>query len=256
MVRALAIAILSVAGCGAHLDDGSRVGASEGVDASPVAVTPDAPAAVAADAAPDAPACFNGRVIYLAFEGVTIAQAATTDATQNQAAWIGVASASVPPYQASASNRNGLANNITDGVRAALAQFPITVVTQRPAAGPYVMIAFGGTHTDVGTNYTYATGDHDCGDAVKSDLGWVSDDTPQNLVVPITVGTIGWMLGLQGTTDPNDCMCGWANSCQWSGTTCTLSPSIATTSSASPATTCPGLATQDEQAAFHTAFCQ
>jgi len=115
---------------------------------------------------------------------------------------------------------------------------------------------FGGTKTTVGTNYGYATGDHDCGDLVKNDVGWVSDTVPANIVVPVTVGTIGWALGLQGTTDTSDCMCGWANSCQWAGTTCTLGAQVATTPSNSPATTCQGMATQDETAAFHAAFCQ
>jgi hypothetical protein len=240
--------------CGAHVDDSGGDGLT--VDA-PSALPPDASAIApgggsgsgSGSGSGTTPAC-SSRVVYLNFGGVTLTHGAT-DSTTNSAAWIGVTTATVPAYGATANIAS-----ITSGVQSALSQFPVTVVTQRPTSGQYVMIAFGGTKTAVGTGYGYATGDHDCGDLVKNDVGWVSDTVPANIVVPVTVGTIGWALGLQGTTDTSDCMCGWANNCQWSGTTCTLHAQIATTSSNSPATTCAGLATQDETAAFHTAFCQ
>jgi hypothetical protein len=252
MWRALLAFVL--VGCGASLDDSSSPQTM--VDAPTSMNQADAPSnANPPDAPADAPACFNGRVVYLNFDGAMLAQGAT-DSTRGQAAWIGVTSASVAPYKTGVANRATLIANITSGVQMALSQYPITVVTTRPTSGQYSMVVFGGSRTDVGTNYTYATGDHDCGDTVKNDVGWLSDAVPDNLVVPTTIGTIGWGLGLQGTQTTDDCMCGWANGCQPAGTTCSLHAHIATTTSSSPATTCAGLSTQDERAAFNTAFCQ
>jgi hypothetical protein len=253
-----AVLAIMLAACGAQLGDhagGGQVDAS-GSGSGSGSGMPDAAGAVTPDAAPDAPACFNGRTVFLDFDGVTLTQAGTTDSTKNYAAWIGVTSAVIPQYQAGVANRATLIQNITDGVRATLSGYPVTVVTTRPAAGPYTMIAFGGTKTIVGSTYGYATSDHDCGDLVKSDVGWVSDTVPQTIVISTAVGTIGWALGLQGTTDVNDCMCGWASACSSTSNTCTLGTAQATGTSTSPATTCPGLTVQDEQAAFQTAFCQ
>jgi hypothetical protein len=210
----------------------------------------------AIDAAPDAPACFNGRVVFLDFEGVTLAQAMTDDATQNQARWIGLTTANVPPYHAGDANRAADISNITDAIRSILGGYPIIVVTTRPATGPYVMVAFGGTKAAVGTGYSYATAFHDCGDTVKSDVAWLSDVVPTSKAADYAVGAIGWALGLQGTSDVDDCMCGWANGCQQSSAHCALHGPISTTNSSSPATTCPGLSTEDEVATFSAAFCQ
>jgi hypothetical protein len=210
------------------------------------------------DADPSAPmSCSsNGRFVYLAFEGVTLVQATTDDATQNQAQWLGVATAVVPPFHQMSATRDQEIATITTNVSSILADFPITVVTTRPASGPYVLIAFGGTKATVGTSYGSATGNHDCGDLIKSDVGWVSDTVPTETVATHAVGAIGWVLGLQGTTDPGDCMCGWANGCVRGTSQCTLHGALPTTMSNIPATTCPGMTTQDEHAAFQQAFCQ
>ena len=231
-------------------------GGSQQTDAPAGGTIVDAPGGNVMIDAPAAASCNNGRVVYLNFDGVTITQASTSDATQNHASWIGVTTANIPPYHATSSNRNGQISNITTTVQSILASYPITVVTTRPASGPYVMIAFGGTNQTVGSNYTYATSYHDCGDLVKSDVGWVSDTTPNSIVANTAVGTIGWSLGLQGTTDPNDCMCAWATHCTPNSTPCTLGTNQTTGTSLSPATTCPGLNPQDEHAAFDTAFCK
>ena len=232
MCRAVVVAAL-IAGCHAELG-----GATSGLSAD-------------AGSGGPAGACSNGRVVYLVFEGVTLTKAAT-DATANHAAWLGMTTATVPPYHAGASNRSGQIQSITSQVRDHLSSFPITVVTTRPAAGPYVMVALGGERGDVGTQYSYATGDHDCGDQVKSDVVWVSDVVPDGKVADNAIGAIAWALGLNGTNSPADCMCGWSNNCVQSSSACTLSSSIATTSNAA----CAGLATQDEVSAFHQAFCE
>ena len=73
------------------------------------------------DAAPDAKVCANGRVLFLNFNGVTITAAATSDARQNQANWIG-ANVTVPDYRA------GHAQLVEDGL-----------VEQRRGAGSFVL---------------------------------------------------------------------------------------------------------------------
>jgi hypothetical protein len=236
-------------GSNATIDDAASVPTRE--DAAPIEPM-DAPIAIDAPLA----ACFNGRVIYLAFEGVTLTQAATDDATQNHAQWIGVPTATVPPYHQGSATRAADITSVTDAVRTILSGFPVTVVTTRPTDGSYVLVALGGTKTTVGTTYGYATSYHDCGDLTKNDVAWVSDTVPATKVADYVVGAIGWALGLQGTNDPGDCMCEWANACVQSTAHCTLHGPIAVTASTSPATTCPGLTTQDETAAFHQAFCQ
>ncbi len=249
------LALLLVAGCGAELGSNSNNGTvvdapsggsnnNGGIDA-PVGGSPDAPAS----------ACANGRVVYLSFEGETLTQATTTDSTQNHAAWIGVATATVPAFHPGLTNRATAIQTIVDGVKSRLSPTPIQVVTTRPAAGPYVMVVLGGANTDVGSQYTYATSDHDCGDTVKNDVAWVSDAPSLSYVPDLIVGAIGWGLGLQGTSDTGDCMCGWANSCSSNPGACSRSPSIATTVS-NGNTTCAGENPQNEVAAFSTQFCQ
>jgi hypothetical protein len=243
MSRALVLAAL-IAGChaGIGLPAGEHADASAGGDGTP---GPDGAAAI------DAPTCFNGRVVFLEFGGVTLTQGAT-DASTNHAAWIGVATATVPAYHLGVANRMGQIQNITDAFRASLSRFPITVVTTRPAAGPYVMVVFGGQKTDVGTIYSYATADHDCGDALKNDVAWLSDVAPTAKAADYAVGAVAWALGLDGTNDPADCMCSWGNGCVQTAAACTLATSIATT----PNLACGTANPQKEVAVFTQAFCQ
>jgi hypothetical protein len=260
------IALTALAcGCGAELGDGiaSSTDAGNGngggggsgggggggnVDAG--VTQNDAPAA----------ACPNGRRVYLAFDGVTLTQAATSDSTQNRASWINNGTSVVPPWRQGSSTRAADIQTVVNGVKSRLAMTPIEIVTTRPASGPYVMVAFGGLNTNnggtVGTIYGGATNEHDCGDVVKNDIGWVSDGPSVSYAQDLAVGAIGWGLGLNGTNSPTDCMCAWANNCESAAGACTLSSSIATTTSASPATTCPNQNPQNEVAAFSTRFCQ
>lgn len=247
VLRSLALCCL-LAGCGVRLEDRAG-GGSDGsppppID-GPIGSEPDAP-----------PVCANGRVVYLNFDGVTLTSAAASDATQNRASWMTIAQGTAPPYKAGVTNRNQLINAVTDGVRTQLSSFPVTVVTQRPAAGPYVMIVLGGTATQVGSRYGGAVNTLDCGDARKSDLAWISDGvSPTQRVVNFAVGAVGFGLGLTATTDPLDCMCGWDNACISDNTVaCRLSPTIARDPAANQL--CPGLTTQDEVATFDAAFCR
>jgi hypothetical protein len=204
-----------------------------------------------------AAACFNGRVVYLNFDGVTLSDAATSDATQNRASWMQIATGTAPPYKSGVANRLQLIQSVTDGVRAQLASFPITVVTTRPPAGPYVMIVFGGVASQVGSRFGGAVDELDCGDLQKSDVAWISDNvSPTQRVVNFAIGAIGFGLGLTATTNQNDCMCGWDNACQAvNNTPCTLSPNIQRDPAARQLCTGAG-AIQDEVATFRQAFCQ
>jgi hypothetical protein len=208
------------------------------------------------DGAPDAPAaCFNGRVVYLNFEGVSLTKG-TSDATQNRASWMNKPTGAAPAYRAGDGNRLTLIQQITDGITAQLSGFPVTVVRTRPATGPYVMIVFGGAAAQVGSDYGGAVNQLDCDDSEKSDVAWLSDNVGSvQRNVNFAVGAIGFGLGLTATSDPNGCMCGWANNCNSNnGAPCRLSTTIAR----DPAATqlCAGVTSQDEVAAFSTAFCE
>ncbi len=185
------------AACGGGDDDNFTPPADGGVDSG-------------VDAAP---VCSNGRVVYLNFGGVTLTSATTSDATQNRASWMTITQGTAPPFKSGATNRDQLIKDITDGVRGQLSSFPITVVTQRPATGPYVMIVIGGTSTQVGSRFGAAVTTLDCGDAQKSDLAWISENLSTQRTVNSAVGAIGFGLGLTATTDPRDCMCSWDNNC-------------------------------------------
>ena len=210
------------------------------------------------DDAANGPQCFNGRVVYLNFTGVTLTDGATSDATQNRVSWMmGQATGTAPPFLQGNANRTMIIDAITQGVRDQLSQFPVTVVTQRPAAGPYVMIVYGGNATDVGSNYGFAVNELDCNESEKSDVAWISNNYTTTLRhVNTTIGAIGFGLGLTATNDVNDCMCGWANGCQKDHTKpCVLNTNIARDPGATQV--CAGAgATQNEVAAFTTAFCQ
>jgi hypothetical protein len=259
MWRILVIASLA-AGCGAQLGGDDQQNQS-GTDANGGSNGSNGSGGsnMQVDASVDAPpACANGRVVYLNFDGVTLTDA-TTDSTQNRAAWLTNTSAAVPPYHQGVADRAIEIQSIVDGVKSRLATTPIKVVTARPATGPYVMIVFGGQNTanggTVGTQYSFATSDHDCGDLVKNDVGWVSDAPTVSYAQDLAIGAIGWGVGLNGTDDPAGCMCGWANGCSSAAGACTLSASIASTTS-SGNTTCPNQNPQNEVAAFSTGFCQ
>jgi hypothetical protein len=240
------LALVLASGCGAQVNTHAS---NQTVDASPgSSVNPVIDAPIPADA--PAPTCANGRVVYLNFDGQMLVRGGTSDATTNTAAWLGGTSKTVPAFHPTGlTDRAGTIQTIVDSVKNELSATPIQVVTTRPSAGPYVMIVLGGSPSNVGTNND-ATTDHDCGDLVKSDLGWISDSFDPSVVPDVIMGTIGYGLGLDGTADQTDCMCGWENNCRYTGA-CTLSMSIAT----SQLFTCQ-TGTQNEVAAFTTLFCQ
>ena len=244
------VCVLLCAACEATIGGGERMG-----------VNPDANTATdsSSQSQTDAPPQCASRTVYLNFDGQTLTDAAASDATLNRASWLNKATGTATAFQSGNGNRAQIIADITSGVRDALAQQvgPINVVTQRPATGPYVMIVYGGNATDVGSNYGFAVNELDCNESEKSDVAWISNNYTTTLRhVNTTIGAIGFGLGLTATNDVNDCMCGWANGCNKDHTKlCTLNTNIARDPGATQV--CAGVgATQNEVAAFNTAFCQ
>ena len=212
---------------------------------------------VPADASPDANACASGRVVYLDFGGETLTQATTSDATQNEAVWVGMSngqtSGTLAQWRPGASDRTTQIQDVVTGMTTKFTTIAptITFVTSRPAAGPYVLIGFGGARSDVGVPYTDAVNRLDCGDTTtKSDVGWVFEavDTTEH-VITSAAGALAFGMGATGTTDPDDCMCGWLTNCTSSDNPCTFS------ATADAALDCPNETDPQDDVTLLQAFC-
>ena len=242
-------------GCGAQVIDGRshEPDAAAPADAAEI----DAPSDDAPPLSIDgAVARCASRTVFLNFDGQALAQG-PSDATTNRASWMNKANGAAPPYLNGNGNRNAQIQAITDGVRAALAQFPVTVVTTRPISRSYVMVVFGGQMGNVGANYTSAVNALDCDDTHPNDVAWVSDSVaPTQLVINFALGAIGFGLGLTATADSSDCMCAWDNNCQPNANApCRLGAPIARDPNARQK--CPTASpSQDEVAVFRKAFCE
>ena len=232
----IALAVALCSGCGAQISDGGE---------------PSVGGALAPDGG-SGPACTR-RTVYLNFDGQALIQG-PSDARLNQASWMTLPAGVALPYRLGTTDRDHGIQTIVDGVTAELARFPITVTRTRPSTGDYVMIVYGGTADTVGSNFGAAVNQLDCGDARPDDVAWLSDSVTGTRAINDTIGAIGFGLGLTATTDAHDCMCSWANGCRIDNSTpCTLGSPIARDPDASQL--CPGTTTQDEVAAFRTAFC-
>jgi hypothetical protein len=231
------------AGCGVSLQEQSGEAENQ----------PDAPTGEP-DAPPVRPVCSNGRVVYLHFSGLTLTRAAggQTDATLNRAEWLAVDTANVPAYKAQDANRATEIQQITDAIKLTLGAFPITVVTERPPVGPYHMVVFGGPSSALGnTSNSGALSAYDCQNRVRNNITWIGERFTPQTSADYAVGGIGLALGLAGTLDTNDCMCGWGNACMPQAGACTLSSQILNDGRCNNGTA----QTQDEVAAFRRDFC-
>ncbi|HEX3759712.1 MAG TPA: hypothetical protein VHW23_13455 [Kofleriaceae bacterium] len=242
----LALAVALCSGCGAQISDGSPdLGGITG---------PDAGSGGTGTGSGPAPVACTRRVVYLNFDGQALVQG-PSDATLGQAPWMTTPTGTAPRYRADDADRDPTIQTIVDGVTAELARFPITVTRTRPSSSSYVMIVYGGTAGDVGSNFGAAVAQLDCGDTRPSDVAWISDNVAGQRAINDTLGAIGFGLGLTATTDVHDCMCGWDNDCRIDNSApCTLGSPIARDPDAGQL--CPGTTTQDEVAALRTAFCQ
>lgn len=245
---ALALALCSGA-CDAQISDGLGVNLGT-LDAASL---DSADPAGAIDAPPPTALCAS-RQVFLNFDGVTLTKG-PSDARLNQASWMQIAQGTSPPYLSGVAGRDATIQTIVDGVRAQLSQFPITVVTTRPTSGEYVMIAFGGTASAVGSRFNPAVNTLDCGDVQHNDVAWIADAvSPPQRVINTAIGAIGFGLGLTATLDQRDCMCNWDNTCQPIDTApCKLGSPIARDQNARQR--CDPLVQQNEVATLHDAFC-
>lgn len=243
-MRVLALAALTLSACDARVA-GTINSGDDDVDAGDGLPPPDA-----------APACFNGRRIFLQFEGQVLQKGAPSDASLNRASWMQITNGTAPAFKAGAADRAAQIKTIVDGVNAELAGFPIVVETTRPTKSPYLMVVIGGTAAQVGSRFGVGVQELDCGDATPSDVAWITDGVSNQRIINTVMGAIGFGIGLTATLDPKDCMCSWDNNCQPDNTTsCTLTtPTIMRDPNARQR--CPGLTTQDEVGAINKAFCQ
>ena len=214
-----------LAGCNARLGY-----APADLDATTIDDTGTHSTDVIVDGAPDAPPlCGNGRVIYLNFEGASLTRANTSDATQDYAVWMGQATGTLAQFRPGAGDRTTQIDDTVTAFKTGIAGHPdIQVVTTKPTIGPFFEIGFGGDASNVSVPYLYAVDRLDCGDtATKSDIGWVFEaaESPQR-AANFALGALLFGLGATGTTNSNDCMCGWLTNCQASNNACTFSTSI------------------------------
>jgi hypothetical protein len=238
----------------AALCSGCRAQISDGRDPSLGGIAPDA--GTGSDpgmTGSGGPTGCTRRTLYLNFDGQKLAQGAS-DATRNTAQWMIRTTGEAPAYRLDDAGRDLQIQTIVDGVTRELARFPISVTRIRPSAGDYVMIVYGGAAAMVGSNFGAAVNQLDCGDTHPNDVAWIADSVTGQRAINTTIGAIGFGLGLTATLDPDDCMCSWDNGCRSDNTVaCTLGSPIARDPQASQR--CAGSTSQDEVAAFRTAFC-
>ncbi len=82
------------------------------------------------------------QVVYLNFEGVTI-RYGRSDATQNTS-WIVEGTTTIPAFAGYGSDRAASIRRVVDMVRADFVEYDLEIVTERPTAGAYTMVAIGG----------------------------------------------------------------------------------------------------------------
>jgi hypothetical protein len=251
----LGLVTIACAGCVSSIgnDDSTRKFDAREADASVDAVAIDARVR---DAPVDANACANGRVVFLNFGGDTLTRSAESDATADAASWVGMSSGqtsgTLAEWRPTATDRTSQIAEVVDELQAKFSAIApaMQFVTTRPATGPYVMIGFGGSQNDVGVPYTTAVNHLDCGDTDMNDVGWVFENvTNATSVVNFAAGAIGFGMGLTGTTDSNDCMCGWLTNCTASGAACTFS------SAANAQIACSGETDPQDDTSILASFC-
>jgi len=215
-----------------------------GDDTQPVvdAAALDAPGLDAATADAD-PQCMTlpgqTHTIYLAFEGVMLhpcpaSMSGCSDATTGTTNQV-MADVMVPPFLNGVSDRQIIIDQAVMALRQQLAPYAADVVTTRPSAGGYIMIALGGdcpsitggTAAQCGGSIGYQ--DFDCDNLLPNDVALVFDSASSSGTEPVrgmkTANTImnvlGFSLGLVYSTPNGDCL---KQAFPLGTSPCTLSP--------------------------------
>lgn len=200
---------------------------------------------------PDAFACQPRMPVYLNFEGQTLTQGAP-DATANTAPWLAQSSVTVPAFAAGAPDRAQQIATLTAAFVETLAPSGVQIVTTRPAAPPYAMLIIGGALGTFGGASSGGFGIFDCMQQATHDIGWIADGQPPQYTANLGAGILGMGVGLTGTTDPQDCMCGWGPPCALTLSRCSFGTAVGRDTA-----TCPALpATQNELATLRATYCQ
>jgi len=212
-----------------------------------------------AQQAPPDPATCPRRTLVLEFDGGTYYGDGFDhdDASTNVSSTL-YESGTLSAYHASDPDRATRIAMIVDQVCAALAPFPINVLTEKPAPGPYLAVAVGGYPSELGYDSTMIGlgGDNHCetgaphglaivfGDQIESRFG----DVPE-MVGNMIIGEYGGLKAVPGSSSTTDCMStrGWDP-----GVTCTIG---GVDTARDPATACGSGATFHEHEAFALAPC-
>lgn len=168
--------------------------------------------AMRAAPAPDAGA--PAAVVFVAFDGAEVHPGACSDAPSGCSFIVACAGpAQVPAYGGTEDDRRA--------IMAALARFfspyRLTLVQERPAAGPYTAVVIGGT---AGALCRSDPREHglaplDCGDANPADLAFVFAEAADNRAFDVAATAaqeLAHAMGLEHSNAPNDLMypLGWS----------------------------------------------
>jgi len=145
--------------------------------------------------------------LYLAFGGVDL-RPGPDDATTSTSGLITQAVA-VPAFLAGDDEAPAKIALIVASVKQSLAPFDVEVVSERPAAGPYDMIVFGGSSGQVlGSDGQQFAGPQVCAGVPASQIGLVFEvRKPLVATAATAVGIYAVMHGAATTARPGDCLC-------------------------------------------------
>lgn len=127
------------------------------------------------------PAAQGLRIVYLAFDGVTLTRSNSSDsATTNTSAIVNSNPEVIPAFSTSSMGSTGglsrsqIIQQVVSDSYALHADFNIEFVTTRPSSGQYSMVVFGGSCTSVtGQGGCAGIALRDCGDFMASNITFV-----------------------------------------------------------------------------------
>jgi len=249
--------LLVLAACGGGSDNPP--------DAATTVIDAATPLDAPRDAAPDAPpvniAKAKAHTLFLNVDGATVkpgADDATTDASS-----IVSASTTFAPWFANDADRTTKIQGVVATISATLSPYDITVVTTRPAAGPYHEILVTddvATKIHTGFDFVFALTSTNCNQA-PSVMAFVfpTNENPNEAsrityVEDFAIGYFGFLNGLPATKKTSDCMCLLDINCGQSACTIGGAGTAIDTSQGGAATCGFSGTTIDEAGAFLAAF--